>query len=313
MGTSDSLIKVPCPLCNSSSTVTERDVHGFNLDKCMKCGMVFANPQYFGQDLARLYTGKEDLENIIGLYERIATAAVLAGYNSILDCIEGYLPGRGRLLDYACAAGHFMEQASKRGWEAYGLDIAPWTRIAAERRGVANVSIGTLDEISFPDKYFDFVNAAQVFEHLPNPKKDLAEICRILRPGGVLYIDVPNYRTLPIIFNKDDFMLNDPPQHINYFTAKTVHRLLSTPDLEIVKVYADGGLKWENLFGLEITSEIKDAYYPESRKQPSVNYKAENMHGKHSIKEFIKRIIIKPLLYDKLKLGMNLVCILRRV
>ena len=67
-------------------------------------------------------------------------------------------------------------------------------------------------------RYFDIVYAAQVFEHLTEPQEDLKEISRTLRSGGILYADVPNYRTLSILAGRDQFTSNAPPQHINYFT-----------------------------------------------------------------------------------------------
>jgi len=192
--------------------------------------------------------------------------------------------------------------------------LGEWTREAAEARGLKNMHIGSLRDLAFPDGYFDVVHAAQVFEHLSNPKDDLAEISRILRPGGLLYIDVPNYRTLPIWLGKDDFVLNTPPQHVNYFTPGTLADLLRSAQYESVQITSSGGLKWENLLGRSITSEIVDAYKP-ANETPATAIPtpvSPLARGKRILKKAIHATIVKPMFYKGLKVGMTLEALARR-
>jgi SAM-dependent methyltransferase len=167
-----------------------------------------------------------------------------------------------------------------------------------------------LSDLSFPDGYFDVVHASQVFEHLPNPKSDLAQIHRILRRGGLLYIDVPNYAALSILLGQDDFILNSPPQHINYFTPRTLMRLLESQEFSIVQLTTGGGLKWENLLGRKIRSDILNAYGMgdgKAHKDPSL------LGGLVSgAKKALKFTIVGPILYRRLKVGMGLIAIARR-
>jgi ubiquinone/menaquinone biosynthesis C-methylase UbiE len=59
----------------------------------------------------------------------------------------------------------------------------------------SRIVCGTGEEIPFPDESFDIVYSFQVLEHVQNPYKVLQESWRVLRPGGILYCDAPNYRT----------------------------------------------------------------------------------------------------------------------
>ena len=183
------------------------------------------NPRCTAEHLDEIYTVRDEQE-LIDLYARIASPGIIAVYDEKLEHIERRIPGKGRLLDFACAAGYLFEQAQIRGWDAHGCDVGVWAGRAAEERGLKNMHIGELKSLGFPDNHFDVVYASQVFEHLLNPMEDLAELTRILKPGGLLYVEVPNYFTLPIILGKDDFMLNEPPQHINYFTPGTMIKML---------------------------------------------------------------------------------------
>jgi SAM-dependent methyltransferase len=256
---SPALIRVPCPLCGGSRTRPERTVAGFMLERCGRCGFVFTNPQYAPAGLLDEYQSK-DADTEIALYDRLMTPTMLAEHDTILQAVEALAPGRGRLLDFGCAAGHFFERAGQRGWEAHGVEVAGWARAAAARRGLRHLHVGLLADQHFADGFFDVVVASQVLEHLPTPRNELAEIRRILRPGGLLYANVPNYGRLSVLCHCDDFVLDTPMGHVNYFTPRTLRRMLAACGFAVLRTATYGGLKWENLLGRPMQSEVLDAY-----------------------------------------------------
>jgi SAM-dependent methyltransferase len=307
METAD-LVDVDCCLCGGKESTYERTLNGFKLVRCRACSFVYCNPRLSSERLTKLYTSK-DPSALIQLYSKIATPDVITEYGKTLDYIEQHVPGRGRLLDYACAAGYFFELASKRGWEAHGVDIGAWTQAAADARGLRNLHVGTLSDLNFPDEYFDVVYAAQVFEHLPQPREELTELRRILRPGGLLYVDVPNYRCLSIACGVDDFELNMPPQHINYFSAESLYKLVNFCKFADIDMRTSGGLKWENFFGRSIRSDIAAAYRPGKVSRLEANGSTSEFHQRWTaarFKDVIRAWIVKPILYDRLKLGITL-------
>ncbi len=263
-GAPPSMRRVPCPVCWGQETCFERLLAGFRLERCSSCGMVFVNPQYTEEKLGEIYSVKEDPMKFVDLYARIHTPDVLAEYDRALDRIEALVPAKGRLLDFACAAGYFHETAIRRGWEGHGVDLGQWTKLAADRRGLPNLHVGLLKDMGFPEGHFDVVNATEVLEHLPRPKDDLAEIRRVLRADGILHVTVPNYQCLAILVRRNLFSLNAPPQHINYFTPKTLTLLLEQSGFQVLQLSSGGGLNWENIIGREIESDILDAYRPDA-------------------------------------------------
>ena len=309
-------MRVPCPLCDGTSTAFERHVAGFALDRCRDCGHVFMNPQFSTSEIDALYV-KRDVENLAGIYSRIAASeSIRQEYGRRLDVLESMVPSRGRLLDFACGAGAFFELAQARGWDAHGTELGEWAGEAAKSRGLKNLHVGTLSTLQFQPGSFDVVYAAQVFEHLPRPTVDLGEIKRILKPGGLLYIDVPNYRTLSIVLGRDDFMLNEPPQHLNYFRPTVLAAMLRSAGFEVSRVSSAGGLKWENVIGRSIKSEIKDAYGlgeggratgSASPQRPLARSASPSM-----LKQAALTTVVKPLLYERLKLGMLLMAFARK-
>lgn len=284
----------------------ERTVREFTLERCRRCGMVFANPQYSQEKMQRVYHDR-DTDKLIRLYAQAATPAVLAEFDRLLDKVDAMRPGRGRLLDFGCGPGYFFERAGQRGWEAHGNDYGSWVEQAAAVRGVKNVHVGPLRDQGFPDGYFDVVCANQVLEHIPFPKEDLREVGRVLRPGGLFYVSVPNYQCLSIVLGRDDFELNEPPQHVNYFTPKSLGGLLTACDFEILGVSTYGGLKWENLIGRRIESDIATAYRNVGvvSAAPPANGKASDPAGEPLLKK-IARPLVDTLLYRMAKVGMCL-------
>lgn len=255
-----SRIVVACPLCGQHPTRPERTLNGYTLVRCRACGFVYVNPQPTAEELHAAYADR-DPETLLKLYAQAMTPVRVAELDALLAKLERRLPTPPRkLLDFGCGAGYLVERALKRGWDAHGLEAGKWAKPAAEARGVTTVQVGSLTDGLFPAGHFDVVTAKQVLEHIPDVKAELAHVRAALRPGGLLYADVPNYRCLSVVLGRDDFELNTPPQHLNYFTPRTLTRLLKACGFDVLDVDTFGGLKWENLIGRRVDSVVAKAY-----------------------------------------------------
>ena len=99
-----------------------------------------------------------------------------------------------------------------------GIDITP--EFVGPDILIQDISGG----IPFPDATFDYVFCIEVLEHVPNPFGTMSEIHRVLRPGGVLTLSVPNpYHVKELIWNL--FRIPDRQGHLYGWTRQTMTRL----------------------------------------------------------------------------------------
>jgi len=98
----------------------------------------------------------------------------------------------GALLDLGCSSGSFLESMRSKSWNLYGIEMSASCARAAESRSGAQVFVGDILEASFPPESFDVVTCFDVLEHLYEPRRIFAKVAEWLKPGGILYVQVPN-------------------------------------------------------------------------------------------------------------------------
>ncbi len=141
-----------------------------------------ATPRGLAARYAALVSGGIDREGAIvaRLVERLSAGA-----------------GASRVLEIGCGTGGFCAAAARRGLASAGVDVAlRWLAIAKRRFAELGVdpllAAASIDALPFADGAFDFVIGADVIDHLRAPASGLAEVRRVLAPGGHLYLSTPN-------------------------------------------------------------------------------------------------------------------------
>jgi len=97
------------------------------------------------------------------------------------------------LLDGGCGIGLFTKRAIERGAIVTSVDIAEkLVEITKKKQPKAGVTVASLLDLPFSDNLFDIVISSDVIEHTDDPFKTTDELVRVLKPGGVLCVTVPN-------------------------------------------------------------------------------------------------------------------------
>jgi glycosyltransferase involved in cell wall biosynthesis/SAM-dependent methyltransferase len=98
----------------------------------------------------------------------------------------------GRLLDVGCGGGHFLLAARGDGWRSIGSDVSHAACLAARATAGAPVTQAEAAALPFRDGTLDAVSLVNVLDHTTAARRTLDEAARVLRPGGLLVVRVPN-------------------------------------------------------------------------------------------------------------------------
>lgn len=150
----------------------------------------------------------------------VLTAFLMPGPRAILDRQFRHLSARspGRVLDVGLGDGGFLENARAMGWTAVGTDIDPQVVKNARARGL-DARLGTVAEIDGP---FDVITLSHVIEHLHDPVGVLRRCCRLLAPGGSIWIETPNIDALGFRRFGADWRGLEPPRHLVLFNRRSL-------------------------------------------------------------------------------------------
>jgi SAM-dependent methyltransferase len=182
-----------------------------------------------------------------GEYFLHSPEAKQANYDRILASIESLGVRPGRFLDVGAGCGEGVTAARLRGWEAVGLEPTQSFAEVARANSGCEVVAAKIEERPFPEASFDAITMGAVLEHLYNPLEVVREIERLLRPGGILWVDVPNeggvFYRLGNTYHRlrgRDWVVNlsptFPPYHVFGFTPSSLARMLEVAGLQVLRV-----------------------------------------------------------------------------
>jgi 2-polyprenyl-3-methyl-5-hydroxy-6-metoxy-1,4-benzoquinol methylase len=215
--------RVACSLCGAVEARTLFARHGFRYEKCRDCGLVRVNPQLTQEAIADIY--RHGYENKSAAASPVGSP-VSANEERVLDALAQYAGSKGHLLDVGCFQGRFLHAAARSGWRATGTEIARDAVSHAREEHGLDVRLGSLEEIAFPSGAFDAVVLLDVIEHVPDPRRTMDEVHRVLRPGGVVYLWTPNFDCLTRRVARGRWGAVVFPWHLHYFGARTLGRLV---------------------------------------------------------------------------------------
>lgn len=176
---------------------------------------------------SRIPTDEELLEHYNTIYPRndYLSPITVKRYNELLDDFEPYRK-TGRLLDVGCGIGYFLIEAKKRGWDVYGTEYTDNAIQICNAAGIKTKQ-GKLDSSWYEKDSFDIITSFEVIEHINNPLEEIKNIHQVLRKGGLFYFTTPNFNSVERFILKGEYNVIDYPEHLAYYTKKTINYLLT--------------------------------------------------------------------------------------
>jgi SAM-dependent methyltransferase len=263
-----------CPLCRHESAprlfFTRDRIHNlpgtFAVYRCVNCQAVFVQPRLSDAELSKYYPEEYGryrysrsldkkvyrgwqrfvLENYYGYPAAIGRhwsgIKSVAAFALSFVTAKGVLPyrGMGKILDIGCGGGSYLYRLKQWGWETYGVEPSETGAKHAQSLGLT-IHHGTLQDARFSDGFFDVVRLDNVLEHLRDPKATLKEVSRILKSDGLMYITVPNTRSLVFWLFQENWYGLDAPRHVISYSPRTLQFLCDATGFEIAAINFKAG------------------------------------------------------------------------
>jgi SAM-dependent methyltransferase len=198
----------------------------FAVERCVACELVMTRPRPTKQGLGYYYENEmtEHATRAVAEYERGNwTSRQVSRYRLRVISRVRELGPADRLLDIGCSYGGFLQEARRQsGCEASGIDISAEAIAGAVEPDAIEYRTGYFDDEDFDDGRFTVVTAFQCLEHTPDPVATLRKIHRVLAPGGLCVLEVPNFAGFWRQLFGASWLGLVIPQHLVHFTPTTL-------------------------------------------------------------------------------------------
>ncbi len=182
-----------CNLCKSENakllfySKNYPDGRTGNVVRCKRCGLIYRD-RHQKSDFS---SGQKNQTKFRPDYPSNITTNRLKILNNYANHVALYRM-HNRILDVGSGHGFFLKLCSEKGWQVWGAEVDPeLVRFSMEELGIGVLN-GRFEELEFSDNFFDVVTFINVLEYLQDPDIALKKACRILRPGGAIFLRFPN-------------------------------------------------------------------------------------------------------------------------
>jgi 2-polyprenyl-3-methyl-5-hydroxy-6-metoxy-1,4-benzoquinol methylase len=221
--------------------------NNFQLLRCIDCGLIRTWPLPKKQsEQGGRYQDEQDsryrLENL-KLWRNFSL--------TILGIIKKYQK-QGKFLDVGCNLGVLVAEASKAGYEGYGIDIDE-VAINSGRKILKlgdQLNCGGLEKMNFSNE-FSVITYLHVMEHIENLNEELAAARTALKDKGMILVSSPNFNSVWRRVLGPAWRGLTPDQHYWRFTGESLEKILKQNGFKIIKTIRSANLLYDLKFSPE--------------------------------------------------------------
>lgn len=260
-------IKKICKICKKNCVVVVSKENDYIINHCKNCKTIYVdNPpeqsflkDYYISNYPKLEENEWE-KLMIPLFERdirkiskIASKELNLKHNKFNNI---------KLLEIGCNYGSFLKMIEKAGIYVEGVEPAPKAFESVKRKNITVYS-DFFENVKLEPNYYDIVTGWFILEHVINPDEFLSKIFFILKPGGMIFLRIPNIYPLYIIHKLDpilktkygNFLIKslrsnkiskdkllymlDPPTHLWGFSRSSLKILLNNAGFTNINIYND--------------------------------------------------------------------------
>ncbi|MDO9340968.1 MAG: methyltransferase domain-containing protein [Bacteroidales bacterium] len=220
-----------CPLCSSEKIflhfrcidhlISKKE---FAIYKCPACGFEFTQDYPEEDEIGQYYESTDYISHsdtskgLSNKIYRLVRSAMLLKKRGIINKVTGL--HKGSLLDIGSGTGHFAGTMKKAGWQVKGIEINEKARdFSISRFGLEIIGPGQISTLEADS--FDCITLWHVLEHFHDPFKYASDIFRLLKPGGMCVIALPNCSSYDAKHYGRFWAAYDVPRHLWHFNPST--------------------------------------------------------------------------------------------
>ena len=223
-----------CNLCGGTGRRHLFAKHGYDLVQCTDCALAYIDNPPDAQGIKAIYTASASYHDTLleeGSAGAMRQARIADQHMAMLRRFRPDTTGL-RILDIGCSSGIFLDRARAAGMVPAGAELSPDTAAFARGHYGLDVHEGDWREAGYADRTFDIITLFDVIEHLPDPARELNDLRRLLKPGGLLLQSTPDIDGLfprwsqKLAKRLDYWPHPEPPHHLFQFSQATLSRMV---------------------------------------------------------------------------------------
>lgn len=239
-----------CPLCGGSDFDVVLQTHDrvmrtsdeqFRLVRCRGCGLLRVYSQPDSATLSASYASD---------YAPHVRPGLSGWAKGVLErrsvrMLQEYVGAPKQVVDIGCATGDLLLAVRRAGNpHVTGVETGAGAAESARQRGL-DVVTGDLVSASFSSGSFDTALVSHTLEHVGDPVAFLAEVRRILKPGGAVLLWLPNVDSVEARIWRRYWIGYDVPRHLTTFSTGTLGRALRSTGFTVQDIRHEAvGLEW---------------------------------------------------------------------
>jgi SAM-dependent methyltransferase len=227
-----------CPACRNDSAVhflrAPDRFHGrkdvYRLVRCLHCGLVRLSDPPAPKEMG-IHYGSEYHASIEQSGERDLLKRWKAQRKRVMSLKSG-----GSILDIGCSSGAFLQTLKGEPWKLHGIEISELEAARARTQAGAEVFVGDPLDAPYSPESFDVITCFHLLEHVYQPLELLKKVREWLKPGGLLYVILPNVDAWEArIFGSYWYGL-ELPRHLFHFSPTTLGQIAESGQLYTVRL-----------------------------------------------------------------------------
>jgi 2-polyprenyl-3-methyl-5-hydroxy-6-metoxy-1,4-benzoquinol methylase len=231
-----------CPCCGGSSPLPWMKVEGqsqygptsYDLLRCASCQHTWLDNRPTVEEMTYYYS--PSYHRVVGHAGETSPKRWERQCRVILKYKSG-----GNILDIGCSSGGFLASLRKGPWKLYGIELSAPTAERARAITGGDIFAGDVVDATFPHESFDVITCSDVMEHFYDPQEVFRRIYSWLKPGGIVYIFVPNIMSWEARIFRSHWFGLDLPRHLHHYSANSLSRFADTTGLRKVRMVTPPG------------------------------------------------------------------------